>query len=544
MASLFQLVGSIFIDNEQANQSLQKTESKASSVGTSLLNGAKKAGKFAMGLTTAAAGAATALTATAKSSAESMDAIDKASQRMEVSAETYQEFEHVAGLCGVEMSTLEKAAKRLDEGISFEDAMEQIYALEDANERAQLASELFGESVAYNLTPMLNASGTEMEAMKQEAHDLGLVFSEDAVKGGAALNDALSNVQSSLGSLVTGIGNDLAPILLEVCNFITDNLPVIQGMFDKLSPILIKLFETLMPQLMSLAETLLPVIVDLFDLLLPVFSDICETVLPILVKLISKLLPTIIQIAEKILPIIVTLLEALLPILDPLLDLISPLLELAVALLTPLLDLINLILPPLTELFAGLVTQIAEHLGPAIEWLVDVFKTMYDKVKEYLKGLKDTFKDTFEKIVDFVKTPVNTVIKMMNSLMSGVVTGINTCIKALNNMSFDVPDWVPKIGGEKFGFNLKTLTAPSIPLLANGAVIEPNKPFAAVLGDQKNGTNIEAPLDTIKQAVSEVLASMDLNVNINASPDTKKWFSAMQVEGKAYNKRTGRPSMA
>ena len=59
-----------------------------------------------------------------------------------------------------------------------------------------------------------------------------------------------------------------------------------------------------------------------------------------------------------------------------------------------------------------------------------------------------------------------------------------------------------------------------------------------------DSTNIEAPLDTIKQAVAEVLAEMKLDVNINASPDTAKWFSAMQAEGRMYNRRTGLPSMA
>ena len=48
----------------------------------------------------------------------------------------------------------------------------------------------------------------------------------------------------------------------------------------------------------------------------------------------------------------------------------------------------------------------------------------------------------------------------------------------------------------------------SIPKLAQGAVIPPNREFLAVLGDQKHGTNIEAPLDTIKQAVSEVMSTM------------------------------------
>ena len=50
------------------------------------------------------------------------------------------------------------------------------------------------------------------------------------------------------------------------------------------------------------------------------------------------------------------------------------------------------------------------------------------------------------------------------------------------------------------------LNVPTIPALAQGAVIPPNNKFLAVLGDQTSGTNIEAPLDTIQQAVGAELA--------------------------------------
>jgi hypothetical protein len=99
---------------------------------------------------------------------------------------------------------------------------------------------------------------------------------------------------------------------------------------------------------------------------------------------------------------------------------------------------------------------------------------------------------------------VNSVIGFLNKLISGVVSGINYVVNAINKLSFDVPDWVPGIGGEKFGFNLSRVTAPQIPYLAQGAVIPPRAPFLAMLGDQRNGTNIEAPLATIEEAVARV----------------------------------------
>ena len=123
-------------------------------------------------------------------------------------------------------------------------------------------------------------------------------------------------------------------------------------------------------------------------------------------------------------------------------------------------------------------------------------------------NMKTAIVDAFSALKTGLKTPINGVIGFINKLISGVVSGINSMIRALNKLSFSVPSWIPSIGGKSFGFNLSTLTAPSIPYLAKGAVIPPNAPFMAMLGDQRHGTNIEAPLSTIQEAVALVLEDM------------------------------------
>ena len=77
-----------------------------------------------------------------------------------------------------------------------------------------------------------------------------------------------------------------------------------------------------------------------------------------------------------------------------------------------------------------------------------------------------------------------------------------TVTTSISKVSVKVPDWVPGFGGESFGFSFKTVTAPQIPYLAKGAVLPANQPFLAVVGDQKHGTNVEAPLATIQEAVA------------------------------------------
>lgn len=133
--------------------------------------------------------------------------------------------------------------------------------------------------------------------------------------------------------------------------------------------------------------------------------------------------------------------------------------------------------------------------------------------KRAWQGVKDIFGGIFNTLIALAKIPINEIIGMTNALVRGVVAGLNLIIKGMNKLSFKVPDWlqyVPgasNIAGKKFGFDIKTISAPQIPYLATGAVIPPNAPFLAMLGDQKRGTNIEAPLDTIKQAVAEVIGN-------------------------------------
>ena len=102
---------------------------------------------------------------------------------------------------------------------------------------------------------------------------------------------------------------------------------------------------------------------------------------------------------------------------------------------------------------------------------------------------------------------MNAVIKFIEDALNGIINAINKLLSGFN----DVAQWAADVVGESWGgvklLNNVTLTKIPVPALAKGTVIPPNSPFLAMLGDQKRGTNIEAPLDTIKQAVAEVLNS-------------------------------------
>ena len=144
--------------------------------------------------------------------------------------------------------------------------------------------------------------------------------------------------------------------------------------------------------------------------------------------------------------------------------------------------------------------------------IVDKFNALKSGLSQawdaFWTGLSDRVGDIWNGIVNTVKGAVNSLIGFINGMISAVAGGLNSAIDALNSLSVDIPDWVPVVGGNRLGFSIGHVTAPQIPYLAQGAVIPANREFLAVLGDQNRGTNVEAPLDTIKQAVAEVMEDL------------------------------------
>ena len=101
---LFRLVGSVFVDTQGANDSLSKTDKKAQETSVTFKDVAGKAAAIGTAVVGAATAAVGGMISMAKKSASTADTIDKASKRMKISTDSYQELAHAASLSGVEMS--------------------------------------------------------------------------------------------------------------------------------------------------------------------------------------------------------------------------------------------------------------------------------------------------------------------------------------------------------------------------------------------------------------------------------------------------------
>ena len=100
----------------------------------------------------------------------------------------------------------------------------------------------------------------------------------------------------------------------------------------------------------------------------------------------------------------------------------------------------------------------------------------------------------------------NPITRFVKNIANGIISLVNKVIDAINKI-FNINFKGLKIGGAQLvpAFNARLINVPKIPALAQGTVIPPNAPFMAMLGDQRNGTNIEAPLSTIQEAVALVM---------------------------------------
>lgn len=165
----------------------------------------------------------------------------------------------------------------------------------------------------------------------------------------------------------------------------------------------------------------------------------------------------------------------------------------------------------LIGIVSDVVGKIIDAFTGIINFLNNVFSGNWKAAWDSIVGL---FKGIFNGLIDIAKKPINAIISMLNGLIRGVVKGINAVIDGINTIDFTVPDWVPLLGGKGIKFSLSHLAAKQIPLLATGAVIPPNQQFMAVLGDQKNGRNLEAPESLIRQIMREEMAGLNTEGSI------------------------------
>ena len=181
------------------------------------------------------------------------------------------------------------------------------------------------------------------------------------------------------------------------------------------------------------------------------------------------------------------------------------------------------------------------YLSKAKDWFCNGWEQFANWWTDKVTGLLDKVKDYFKRFA-------NKLIGFDNGILSGTASGINRIIELINNLNWDIPDWVPIIGGNTWGFNISPITPPQIPYLATGTVIPANYgEFAAILGDNKRDPEIVSPIPAMKQAFLEALAESGLiggsSGDIVIEIDGREVFRAVKKENDTQKRRHGGVSL-
>jgi phage-related protein len=175
----------------------------------------------------------------------------------------------------------------------------------------------------------------------------------------------------------------------------------------------------------------------------------------------------------------------------------------------------------------GIKTIISNAINGIKNTISNVLNGIKNIWNNVWNGLKTTVTNIFNGIWNTIKRIINSILGGIEGMANGVVKGINKVISVMNNLSFDIPDWVPGMGGKKFGFNIGYMSEVSLPRLAKGNVAY--EKTLAIFGEYAGASNnpeITAPQNIMRETFEDVLSNynnensdrpINLTVNVGST---------------------------
>lgn len=500
--SIFSLMGSIFVDSSEAENSIAKTEEKSNKLSDSLINGITTAGKWVGGIATAAAGVATAVggafVAASESTREYRNEMAKldtafvtAGHTSEAAKATYGELNAVLGDSGQAVEAANHLAQLCDteeELQKWTDICTGVYATfgdslpiegltEAANETAKVGTLTGGLADALNWAGVneeefqasLDKCNTEQERQALITETLTGLYDEASETYKEANADIIeaNKAQEAMNSAMAEIGAIAEPVITMFLNMFAE-------MLTNYMPTIKQLAETLLPVLMDMVDAILPLFLELLDLLLPHFATLAESLLPLLVQIFTALIVPLTELLTMVLPPLISVIQFLADnVLPPLISVFSFLIDIVLARLQAAFQTVS-------NIISNVVNVAVSYVKNQIDILINIFTNIIGFIKNVFTGnwraafenVKNIVSNIFQGMINVVKAPINTIIGIINGMTSGIASGINGVIGVLNGLNIDVPDWVTKLTGvSSFGFNIPNVSAPQIPYLAKGGKV-------------------------------------------------------------------------
>lgn len=471
---------------ELNNLKFDKLANNVKSVGDKI----QGVGKALTPVSVAAAGAITGIAALGVKTASTGAELDDLSQRLGISAEKVQELKYVAAQAGVDWEVYNKgiikaraALLDLSSGISnnatkavqslgislesfssqeemIDGVMTALAGVKDKTLQAAYANEIFGDKIANEMLPYLNAGAEEIQKFKSEFEGMTYLTNEQ-VKSLATLDDTIYLLKQSLSNVVLQIGASLSPLIQSLTEYVNANvIPMLQRLADwfnnltvgqqelviklllvtaALAPLatgvgkivsLVGSIIKILPQLGAAfsaleAHPIVLIIAAIAAVLLILYTQ-CEAfresinnLIGTLTSALQPILDVIIGLISKIMslltPIITLIGENLASAINMIMEILSPVLEMVSTLLELLSPLLDVCIIPLTVALNALKVPL-QIIGQLLNWLTPLFEFFGKVVTSIFKGVIWIV----NKVLGWVEDAVNWCIGIINKLIDGI----------------------------------------------------------------------------------------------------------------------------
>ncbi len=334
------------------------------------------------------------------------DSIDKTSQKIGISAESYQEWGYVFERCGANVDNLQAGMKTLSGVITeaangSDKAKEKLSAvgltLDDLNgksqdeqlsivisklqemksgaERTAAASKLLGKS-AVDMAAVLNTSAADTQALKDEAHEYGMIMSNEAVAASATFEDSLTKLNHTIDGLKNNMIGELLPSVTHIMDALTDLIAGKENAGQAMDEAMTSLGNTLNNGLSEIVKKV------------PMFLSAAKTLILSLIKGIIDNLPEIVKAA----------------------------LEVVVELAKGIVEALPELLPAIVECIATITDTLTSPsmLSEILDTALNLLMTLADGLIDAIPQLVDATMQIIENLIRFLVEPQN-IAKIINA---------------------------------------------------------------------------------------------------------------------------------
>lgn len=440
-------------------------------------------GSALKGATTVVAAGATALTgALVKGSSDVAaygDNIDKMSQKMGLSAQSYQEWDAVMQHSGTSMEAMKSSMKTLANaaetgnkafealGISqeqiagmsqeqlFEATISALQNVENETERTYLAGKTLGRG-ATELGALLNTSAEDTQAMRDRVRELGGVMSDDAVKSAAAFQDNMQDLQTAVAGVGRNMMSQLLPSMNDIISGFTSLIIGEEGATEKLSKGFSSLFSSLdgiaknivstitqmMPDIIAGITEILPQIIGMASSLL---TSIAEAIVGALPQLITTVVPALLEAAINI---IVALGNALIQAAPELINAGFQLFEMLknslslTSMADKGRDMIQNILSGITAALPGLLEKGVEILTSLVNGILESLPTLISTAGDIVTQFAGFIMENLPTIVD---AGMNLLVNLVDGIVSNLPQIVTAVLEVITKFLTTIVENLPKI---------------------------------------------------------------------------------------------------